>query len=157
MKYKAKLLTMIGVILYSHQSLAAVVHEFRPSVTIEDTSGEALEIYASQTMFEVPYSFISQSFMPLSIPFEVVSVKGNAVDYRLSAVSASAVCLNEETEENIKVEYRLDSQEWPASGLQYNGIRNAHVLDVAFPMMEQGSKSIQCEGQIGVQVELMTL
>lgn len=157
MKYKALQGLLLGILVFSNELSAAVVHVFTPSVVIEDNTYNAIEIYAPQSMFEVSYSLFDQSFSPLNIQFEVVSVKGNTVDYRLSPVMASAVCTFEDRDEQIKLEYKLNNQDWPESGLQFTGIRDSHLLNVKFPRVEQRVNSVPCDGQIGVQVELITL
>ncbi|YCO02439.1 hypothetical protein ACB087_10125 (plasmid) [Vibrio sp. VNB-15] len=157
---KRKLWLFLFVTLISSKVLA-VDTEFRtltPYVTIFGASSDAIKIQAKENTFSVRYSVEEQAFLPLDIPFDVVSLSGDVLNYRLTLPFQSAVCLHEGVAREIKnPSIRLDGAVWPEAGLPFNGSLNTHTMRFSFPVVEQKNTMQECYGVLGVRVEVMTL
>lgn len=130
-------------------------HTFLPFVVIAGSSTDAIEIRTKQQIFTATYSVERQSFLPLSIPFEVVSLNGEPLNYRLTLPISIHQC--EETG-LFGVDVTLGGEHWPALGRVFNGSLNEHQMDLTFERVLQveGVKQ-DCFGSLSVQVEVETL
>lgn len=149
------------LIVGSAHSSNVLSHRFLPEITIfNDSASEAIEIQAAQLDFIAPYSHKEQSFSELTIPFDVVSLSGVAVDYRLSLPISMHFCESNTGDATSLsgVTVKLDSKTWPSpSDVPFHSVRGKHFMTISYPTITQLDVNQLCYGTVGVQVEIATL
>lgn len=145
----------------SVQSSNVISHTFTPQITLfNDSASESIEIQAPQLSFMTPYSHKEQSFSKLTIPFDVVSLSGVAVDYRLSLPISMHFCESNDAEVTSLngVTVKLDNQTWPSlEDTPFHSARGKHFMTISYPTIMQSEVNQLCYGTLGVQVENVTL
>ncbi|WP_305816449.1 hypothetical protein [Photobacterium leiognathi] len=158
MKLIKMLLLLLGLIFTHPLSATVISRTFTPNVTIFNNShSDGLEIVAPQKDFVLLYDSDRQTFHDLKIPFDVVSKKGTVVDYKLSLPIIEGSCILGDDSENIVLDIYVNDNKWDGDGLPFSGVRNSHVMTIAYPNLEQKNIDQKCFGIIGVQVESVVL
>ena len=152
-------------------SNSTITHIFTPSVTIKNIiPTDALAFILPQNHFAVKYDEQAQRFMPLFVPFSILSKRTEPTSYQLRLNRAIHFCQNEQ-DASIKllepVETRLDGQPLlaedikpltafsPANSFQVSG-KQEHQLELIFPELPQQSGFAQnCQGNITLQLEVL--
>ena len=147
---------LIGLYLFVGVVNAGETRTFAPFVVIEGTGGQVIEIRADERMVSAVYSSSEQSFHPLSIPFQVVSVSGEPIDYQLSLVTSVHQCKREGgvSEIGVDVEVKLDGNAWPVNGSSFTGKRDEHTMNLTYGPVPQIDLSQSCFGTLRVQAEV---
>ncbi|WP_045409904.1 hypothetical protein [Vibrio jasicida] len=157
---KRKTLLFLSTALFYGNAFAsdAEIRILAPYVTIFGVTSDAIEIQAKNTTFRVSYSVDDQAFLPLDIPFDVVSTSGSPLDYRLTLPIHSTVCRFEGEERQVEnPTVRLDGEVWPEGGALFNGALKSHVMRFSFPVITQKNTHQECYGVVGVRVEVATI
>ncbi|MGV3003260.1 hypothetical protein [Vibrio sp. E150_018] len=140
---------------YASDAFAVHSHTFFPKVTIESNITDSIEIRVRNSLFVTNYSSKERSFDPLKIPFEVISLNDQPIEYRLSLAESSHQC---EVYGAFDVEVKLNSNSWSKEGTVFKGISDEHFMTVNYPEIPQERfVSQQCFGTLRVQVEAMSL
>ncbi|RZP84930.1 hypothetical protein [Vibrio vulnificus] len=152
---------LLLLMVESAHSSNVISHTFAPQITLfNDSVSESIEIQAPQLSFVTPYSHKEQSFSQLTVPFDVVSLSGAAVDYRLSLPISMHFCESSGAEATPLngVSVKLDNQTWPSlEDAPFHSARGKHFMTISYPMITQSEVNQFCYGTLGVQVENVTL
>lgn len=145
---------------WSYASTSGVIpHTFTPSATIFGQVSDSIEIRANQRTFITLYSVEERAFRPLNIPFDVASLDGLALDYRLTLpIFAHACEVNGVSTALAGVKVVLDGKVWPSEGVVFNGALNSHSIQLTYPEITQKvGVSQYCYGTVGVLAEVVSL
>ncbi len=156
--FMRKLSYISGLLLFFSPFLCfasdVISRTFLPSVEILGGSAEAVEIRSKQQIYSAFYDEGAQSFYPLNINFDIISVYGDELDYRLTLPLSVHECESNELEVSVALDHKL----WPAEGLEFYGKDNEHQMTLSFspvPQLEVNAQS--CFGTLIVQVEAVRL
>lgn len=147
---------LIGLYLFVGVVNAAETRTFTPFVVIEGAGGQVIEIRADKRVFSALYSSPEQSFHPLSIPFQVVSVSGEPIDYQLSLVTSVHQCKRAGgvADIGVDVEVKLDGKVWPVDGASFTGKSDEHKMNLTYGLVPQIELPQSCFGTLRVQAEV---
>ncbi|MDK9782317.1 hypothetical protein KIT90_13090 [Vibrio sp. B172a] len=142
-------------------------HVFSPYIHIINniSPSDAIEIRASEKSFIIPYLDKNEAFAPLSMPFEVISLKGSNIDYKLTLPLVQNFCeIGGITNKFSGVKLFLDGKPWAWSGstspghegYQYStSASQSHTMQLTYPKIKKARESQLCYGTLGVQVEIV--
>ncbi|MBE8574173.1 hypothetical protein [Vibrio sp. OPT18] len=155
--FRIVIITNVFLCIFSSSVMATNLGSgiFIPQVTIDGNTSDAIKIQAKESLFLTVYSVEEQRFQPLSIPFDVVSLSGSDLPYRLTLPTSIHEC---EISGEVGVEVKLNNAEWSQEGSEFNGAFDSHVMNLVYesvPQQEDISQS--CFGTLKVQVEVVGL
>ncbi len=126
---------------------------FNPFAVISGETYNSINIWVDKELYVAEYSPQIQSFSPITIPFYVETTDGIATDYRLTLPTSTHKC-NDDDE--LVVSVTLDGNEWPDSGLSFNGFSDQYDMEVTFSeVIQDASVNQDCFGTFVIQVEKM--
>ncbi|MGR5235674.1 hypothetical protein [Vibrio alfacsensis] len=158
---------------YTQVAYANVLErQFMPQVSIfKDHSSTELEIRVKESNHAAQYRSSVNSFLPISMPFNVISKTGTPIDYRLSLLLSQHYC-GEGDGNNLTglepltgVTTTLDGKDLALVGSGQSGsegyvysdkTEQEHAISLSFPEVSQLAVTKQCYGSLGILAELTT-
>lgn len=159
-------ISFLGLCLIPSSAIATVERTLTPHVSIFNQSNSgSIEITAPETQFVIPYSIQNETFLPLDINFNVISLNDTSIDYRLTLPVSQHYCSvdNQDSVLTLK-QITIDGTPIASSSSSLPGhegivetdiIKKKHVLTVTYPEISRGSSSIFCYGTLGIQAEVI--